>query len=236
MAKEALIAKNITREGPGLIEEVLNERSIPYNVIDLSRGEEFPPQESFDILVVMGGPDSANDNTAKMVAELATIREAINAGKPFLGVCLGLQAMVKAMSGEVVKADVREIAFRDHAGNFNTISLTESGKEDLLFKGLGDTFRVFHLHGETVKLTPQMQLLGRGRDVTNQIVKIEPNAYGIQCHFELTPEMLETWLGEDEDLRTADKERIKSDFQTMQAEYTKIGKKLVDNFLDVALS
>lgn len=234
MGKETLIAKNITREGPGLIEEILGERGFPYQIVDLSRGEGFPPRDSFDILIVLGGPDSANDQTPKMEKELEAIRGAIESGKPYLGICLGLQVMVKAAGGEVIKGRVREVGFRDQADNFNTISLTETGREDPLFTGLRDTFKVFHLHGETVNLTPEMKLLGTGHNVPNQIVKIGQNAYGIQCHFELTPEMLETWLSEDDDLQSADQTGIRKDFLSVQEEYTRAGKKIIGNFLDIA--
>lgn len=234
MEKETLIAKNITREGPGLIEEILGERGFPYQIIDLSRGEGFPPPDSFDILIVLGGPDSANDQTPKMEKELEAIRGAIESGKPYLGICLGLQTMVKAMGEKVVKGTVREIGFRNQSGAFNTVSLTKEGQKDPLFSGLGDSFKVFHLHGETVNSTSQMRLLGKGRDVPNQIVKIGPNAYGIQCHFELTPEMLETWLSEDDDLQSADQTGIRKDFRLVQEEYTRAGKKIIGNFLDIA--
>lgn len=234
MLNELLVAKNITREGPGLIEEILNEDSTPFRVIDLSAGDKFPPQNSVDILIVLGGPDSANDQTPKMQAELQAVEDTIKAGKPYLGICLGLQVMVKAMGGEVVKGKVKEIGFRDQKRGFNTISLTEDGKKDPLFTGLGSEFRVFHLHGETVQPTSEMRLLGTGRDVPNQIVKIGTNAYGIQCHFELTPEMLEAWLAEDDDLKVADQGQIRSDFAANRARYTKVGKTLIRNFLEIA--
>ncbi len=234
MPKEILIAKNITREGPGLIEEVLQEESLPYRIVDLSQGQAITAQDSFDILVVMGGPDSANDKTQKMQAEIQSVEEAIKSGKPFLGVCLGLQVMVKAMGGEVVKGSAPEIGFRSQSGGFNAINLTIDGKNDPLFTGLGSTFRVFHLHGETVNLTPQMKLLGTGRDVDNQIVRVGTKAYGIQCHFELTGEMLETWLAQDDDLKAQDQGQIRSDFAANRAKYTQVGKKLVRNFLEIA--
>lgn len=44
--KQVLIVKNITREGPGLVQEVLRDTRIKYKVVDLNAGQSFPnPRE-----------------------------------------------------------------------------------------------------------------------------------------------------------------------------------------------
>jgi GMP synthase-like glutamine amidotransferase len=234
MEKEILIVKNISEEGPGLLEILLKDRGIGYHVVDLHQGQSFPSVEAFGAIVVLGGPDSANDQNAKMKNELARIREAIAANIPYLGICLGLQTLVKAVGGQVVKSRTKEVGFIDPDGNQYTVELTEEGKRDLLFEGLNHSFRVFHLHGETVELTEEMALLAVGRFCNNQIVKIGSNAYGIQCHFELTPEMFETWINGEPDLLKLDKEALRANFETIETEYTKVGRQLFQNFLKIA--
>lgn len=231
-----LIVKNITREGPGILEELLNEHQIEYDLIDLDKGEQFPNPKNYRALVVLGGPDSANDSTEKIQTELAQIQEAIKAGIPYLGICLGLQTLVKACGGNVIPSPTREVGFRDPEGNLFNIDLTPEGKSDPLFAGLTDNFKVFHLHGETVEITPHMTLLGTGKWCKNQIVKIGQNAYGIQCHFELTPEMFNLWLNEDHDLQSIGTKELKKDFKTIQSEYTQTGRTLFTNFLRIALT
>jgi GMP synthase-like glutamine amidotransferase len=234
MKKEVLIVKNITREGPGLLEELLNEKGIQYSIIDLDKGEAFPPVENYKAVVVCGGPDSANDDNEKIHNELERIRECVDANIPYLGICLGLQTLVKALGGKVVPNSVKEIGFRDPENNRFTVELTEEGKHDPLFKDLGNEFKVFHLHGETVELATDMILLGIGKFCQNQIVKVGSNAYGIQCHFELTPEMFELWITEDSDLINRDKDMLESDFESSKEEYTKTGRQLFGNFLNIA--
>src|SRR3990172_6768384 len=107
-----LIAKNIDREGPGLLEEILKERSIAYETIDLDDGQLFPSPKKFAALVVLGGPDSANDSTEKMANELKRIKEALDAGVPYLGICLGMQALVKAAGGKVCKSNLKEVGWK----------------------------------------------------------------------------------------------------------------------------
>lgn len=234
MKKEILIVKNITREGPGLLEDLLKERNINYTIVDLAKGQNFHPVENYGALVVLGGPDSANDENDKMRHELERIRESIAANIPYLGICLGLQILVKASGGKVVKNLMKEVGFRDPHNNRFTVDLTEAGKQDPLFTGLDDTFNVFHLHGETVELTKDMVLLATGKFCQNQIVRIGFNAYGTQCHFELTPEMFGTWINEDSDLLALDRKQLQIDFESTKEEYTRVGRQLLQNFLKIA--
>lgn len=232
--KEILIVKNITREGPGLLEIELKERGIGYTIVDLEQSQNFPSVENYGAVVVLGGPDSANDKTKKMAAELGRIRDVIGANIPYLGICLGLQTLVKAAGGKVVKSPITEVGFTDPGNNTFTVTLTDEGKKDPLFKGLDDTFNVFHLHGETVELTNDMVLLAVGKFCRNQIARIGRNAYGIQCHFELTPDMFETWINEDPDLLQLNQVRLRANFESIRNDYTRVGRQLFKNFLKIA--
>jgi len=106
MEKEILIVKNNINEGPGMLEGILLQRAIKYTIIDLDKGQLIPPVEEYTAMVVLGGPDSANDNNEKMRHELAAIKKCIQLKKPYLGICLGLQTLVKAAGGQVVKSPV----------------------------------------------------------------------------------------------------------------------------------
>jgi GMP synthase (glutamine-hydrolysing) len=238
--KRMLLVKNITREGPGLLEELLNEHNIAFDLVDLYKGDKFPDPRHYDALAVFGGPGSVNDETPEMKKKLATIQLALSAGVPYLGICLGLQAMVKVAGGKVFKNHVPEIGFRDPNNQrfsvtlTETVSLTEEGKRDPLFTGLGHTYHVFHLHGETVEITKHMTLLAVGKFCWSQIVRVGSNAYGIQSHFELTPQMFEQWINEDPDLKKLNKDQLREDFNEIKEEYTKTGRQLLTNFLKIA--
>lgn len=242
--KEALIVTNIHREQPGTILGVLNRRGWKTTTVNLDQGDAFPSPKNYGALIVMGGPPSANDTekqTPWMPQEISKIQEALAEGIPYLGVCLGMQTLTKAAGGEIIPSPRKEVGFResydDAPGKFYSIQLTEEGRKDPLFKGLPDTFPVFHLHGETVQLpTSDATLLGTADVVPNQIVKIGKNAYGTQGHFELTPEMLEVWLREDPDLLNIGKkgiDQVRKDFQQLQQEYTKTATAIYNNFLDI---
>lgn len=234
-----LIVQNITREGPGLLSRLLDETAVGYDIADLSKGDPFPDPTTYGALVVLGGPDSANDQSHKMILERQKVKAALDAGIPFLGVCLGLQIGVKVLGGGVIQNHVKEIGLRAPDGNPYSVSLTNLaltalGRKDPLFVGLRNNFRVFQLHGETVTMTKSMQLLATGEHCRNQIVKLRRNAYGIQSHFELTREMLAEWLKADPDLTLLDGEAIMAEFEEIEELYTITGLSLFRNFLDIA--
>ena len=232
--EDVLIIKNIGREGPGLLADILSEHNLGSRVVDLDAGEAFPDPTGYKAVVVLGGPDSANDTTPKMLSELAQIKKVLAQRIPYLGICLGMQALVKAAGGKIVPAPVKEVGFMDATGEPCFIDIAPETAGDPLFAELPASLRVFHLHGETVELTDAMQLLGTGKHCRNQIVKVADNAYGIQSHFELTPEMLAGWAQHDPDLQPIGLETLQTQFADVQATYTTIGRTLFTNFLHVA--
>ena len=229
-----LIVKNITREGPGILKELLLKNNINYEIVDLNAGEEFPEPENYSAVIVLGGPDSANDTTEKMLNELEMIRKTIDAGIPYLGICLGMQSLVKACGGSVHPNEVKEIGFRGGDGDYYSVNLKEEHTDDPLFTGLENPVKIFHLHGETVDITNEMELLATGKYCRHQIVKTGKNAYGIQGHFELTPEMFRVWLDSDPELMEMDREMLTRDFDLLADEYRNTGRKLFGNFLKIA--
>ena len=231
MTKPILILKNVPRENPGLIELLLKEHNLKFQIVDFDNSTIIEPITNYSALIVLGGPESANDLTQKMQNELTLIKKTIHLQIPYLGVCLGLQTLVKAMGGNVIKCQKSEIGFRDPNNEFYKVKLTSKGRTDKLFNNLPDSLNVFQLHGETVQLTPRMTLLATGDFYQNQIVKIAQTAYGIQSHFELTNDLLESWITEDSDLQKLDAGQLRSDFELIKRNYQETGRHLFENFL-----
>jgi GMP synthase (glutamine-hydrolysing) len=233
-SKKILILKNETREGPGIIGDLIDEYGIGKNITDLCAGESAGNPEEFCAVIVLGGPGSANDQSPKMLSELDLIRAVLDKGIPHLGICLGMQILVRVAGGNVVKCPVKELGFRSREGEPYSVELTQEGRKDPIFKGLENKFPVFHLHGETVVLAHNMELLAAGNLCRNQIIRINTAAYGIQCHFELTSEMFESWLAEDEDLNQIDPDLLREDFMKLKDTCLATGRKLFRNFLRIA--
>ncbi|MEJ5188782.1 MAG: type 1 glutamine amidotransferase [Breznakiellaceae bacterium] len=225
------IIKNTLREGPGLFESELAAYGLSYGVFDLDAGDPLPTQGTFRGLVVLGGPDSANDKTPKILNELQFIRETLSQGIPYIGVCLGLQLMVKALGGRVVRSSYKEVGFRGPDGDFFQVALTEAGRDVPLLRDFPAIFPVLQLHGEMVSFEEDFVLLGTGRWCYPQIVGYKTHAIGFQGHLEVTPPMFEYLIQEDEDLRALDKGELRKDYLCVQDEYLTVGRLLVANFI-----
>ena len=232
--KKILLAQNIARESGGLVEDVLKEKNIEFDIANLDEGDKFPNPINYSAIFVFGGPDSANEQTPKMKNELKMIKEAINAGVPYFGVCLGMQTLVKAIGGEVYKNPIKEIGWKDPEGKYFEIELTNEGKKDLIFKELNSPLKIFQLHGEAVNLRNGMTLLAEGKYCKNQAVKVGDTAYGLQCHLELNEPMFERWIREDMDLRTINVNQLRNDYSKLKLEYENNGKMIFGNFLELA--
>lgn len=231
--EKVLIVQNVEREGAGLIAEVLSKRNYKTEVVDLNE-EEFPEPHGYSAVFVLGGSDSANDQTKKMKNELQMIKEIIDASIPYFGVCLGMQALVKSAGGNVLANKIREVGCKNLDGEYYKVELTREGIRDPVFAGIKSPFKIFQLHGETVNLSDSMKLLGTGKHCKNQIVRIGKNAYGVQGHLEVTESLLKTWLAEDSMFDDHDKNKIMSDFTSLKNEYHANGLELIENFLKLA--
>lgn len=257
---EILILQNISREGPGLFGDLLRERKIPFTVLDLS--QEAPPRfedlaDRPKALLVLGGPQSANDETESIRGELAFIRRSVEAGIPYLGICLGLQLLVKALGGRVLRSPVKEVGFRGPDRRFFQVELTPEGKVHPWLQGMSPNFPVFQLHGETVDFEGMTggpataagaalpgalgepegsppRLLGKGAYCTHQIVGVGNRALGLQFHLELTEDLLLRWAEEDPDLVGRDGKALLEDFAQVRLSCRENARKLLSHFLGAA--
>ena len=232
--KEILIIRNVPRENPGLLLEAIREAGIKYVITDAENLTEISSPESYGAVVVLGGPASANDKTDLIEYEISFIRKVLDSGIPYLGICLGLQLLVKAAGGLVVKSPVKEAGFRAPEGSKFSVNLTGIGRVEKLFEALNDSLTVFQLHGETVVLNDTMELLATGEFCMNQVVRIGTNKYGIQCHFELDDELFDVWVKEDPDLLELNEDILKADYLAIRDEYQFTGRTLCNKFLKIA--
>ena len=234
MPKPILIVQHIAHEGPGLLSGLLDEYAIPFETAHLYKDNNYPDPRGFSAVVCLGGPQSANDQTSVMREELDNIRIILHENIPYLGICLGMQTLVKAAGGKVSACAAKETGFFAPDGTPYTVELTPAGSGDQLFSGLNTTLRVFQLHGETVSLLDGLSLLATGKFCKNQIVKFHERAYGIQSHFELTPDMLLSWLSIDKDLMALNNMQLIDNFRDIQTDYENTGTSILKNFLHAA--
>lgn len=234
LMKPILIIQNIKREYPGMTQQLLDQKKIVYEIIMMAERADNPPDlNNYSALIVLGGPDSANDTTPKMLAEVELVKQALAMQLPYLGICLGHQVLVKAAGGKVVPGVQREVGWKTPQQTPYVVHLTDAGKQDKLFQGLASTIPVFQLHGEMVEVTTAMTVLATGDVCPVQAVKMGDNAYGLQCHFELHDQLYQDWLNEDPDLLKLDRAEMERYWEQVKIEYTKTGRQLIENWLNL---
>ena len=159
MSKLALIIRHAAPET--LAENytsALQERGFelrPLNIFENAPAfDEFyaPPIEDVDLIIAIGGPQSANDSYPALHAERQFLGEAMALGKPVFGVCLGAQIMARALGGEVGPTGGYEFGLRK-------IWVTEEGSRDPVFSKLRVPL-VPTLHGECFTVPPGATELG----------------------------------------------------------------------------
>jgi GMP synthase (glutamine-hydrolysing) len=180
--------QHIDCEGPGSLLDVLKSKQIRLEIVKPFKGEPVP-ENLGDGLIVLGGPMGVYEESQFpwMTAELNAIRECLDSSLPVLGICLGSQMLAHAAGGRVYKGPSQEVGWYP-------ITLTEQGHLDPLLLGLPLEFNAFHWHGDTFTLPAQAFLLAGSAAYPHQIFKVGTNAYGFQCHLEVTEDMVKSWM------------------------------------------
>lgn len=186
------IFRHVAFEGPGYLAEVLDARQIPWQLICIDAGEAVPlSAAAYSGLVFMGGPMSVNDDLPWITQALDLIRDAVARDVPVLGHCLGAQLIARALGGVVSQNSVKEIGWSDVKVADNEVAYRWFGKVD--------NFVAFHWHGETFTLPPGATRLLSSTHCLNQAFAIGAHL-ALQCHIEMTADMIATWceMGADE--------------------------------------
>ncbi|MBL8520300.1 MAG: type 1 glutamine amidotransferase [Betaproteobacteria bacterium] len=177
-------------DGPGYCASVLDRQSVPWALFALDEGASPPASlDAFSGLVLMGGPMSANDPLPWIPPVLDLIRAARSRGVPVLGHCLGGQLMSKALGGEVTLNPVKEIGWQP------VIAEDHATARDWLGDWAGRAFRVFQWHGDTFSIPPGATRILAGDACANQAFVVG-NSLAMQCHVEMTPDMVHQWCGD----------------------------------------
>jgi GMP synthase (glutamine-hydrolysing) len=184
---KVLVLQHIACEPPGVFEDVLLERGATIHRVELDEGDRLPDWQGFDAIVAMGGPMSATDDAELpwLTAEKALIADAVTAGMPFWGVCLGVQLLAASLGARVYAGDEPEVGLLP-------VEITPEGRDDAVFAGLPDDLVTLQWHGDTFDLPDGAVRLAGSPAYRNQAFRYA-NAYGVQFHLEISDEMAREW-------------------------------------------
>lgn len=186
MSDSILMIVHQEDSNPGLVGHVLTEMGYQLDIRCPALGDELPPfMDHHRGVVIFGGPMSANDDDALpfIRTELDWIPIALEAKRPFLGICLGAQLLARSLGAKVETHpnDTVEIGYFP-------IAPTADGHD--LFATLP---QVYHWHREGFDLPSAAVLLATGQTFPHQAFHYGGHAFGLQFHPEMTADLMEHW-------------------------------------------
>jgi GMP synthase-like glutamine amidotransferase len=184
-----LVLQHADWELPGCYGDVLQDRGAQTFVARPDQDERLPDWRDFDAILAMGGPMSVNDDTRLLWLrdEKTLIAEAVAAGTPYLGVCLGAQLLAAALGAPVYPGPRPEYGM-------HPVDLSPAARTDPVFGGVLPRLEVFQWHGETFDLPAGAVALAGSPGYPHQAIRVGDRAYGLQFHLEVSRELLAKWL------------------------------------------
>jgi len=183
-----LVLQHIGCEPPGVYEDILLERGASLERVQIDAGQQLPDWHGHDAILAMGGPMSVNDDQTLpwLTVEKRWIGDAVRAGKPYWGVCLGVQLLAASLGARVYVGDRPEVGIMP-------VYPTSAAREDPVFASLPCNLLTFQWHGETFDLPEGAVLLATSPAYPNQAFRWKQRAYGVQFHLEISTELVKQW-------------------------------------------
>jgi GMP synthase (glutamine-hydrolysing) len=184
-----LLVQHVSFEGPGAIAGAIADTGVELTIVRTDRGDAVPPPAAVaDIagLVVMGGPMSVHDDLDWLADERALLHEAVESGRPVLGVCLGAQQLAAALGAAVTEGAAPEYGIGE-------VHLTTAALDDPVFGPVPSPLPCVHWHGDTFALPEGAVRLAGNAAYENQAFRFGDRAYGLQFHVEVTASLVAHW-------------------------------------------
>lgn len=180
-----LIVLHQERSSPGRVGQMLVEKGYRLDIRRPVLGDPLPVTlENHAGAIVFGGPMSANDPDDFVKREIDWLGVPLKERRPYLGICLGAQMLVRHLGGTVAghRDGLTEIGWYP-------LRATESGKALLPWPQM-----VYHFHREGFDLPSGAELLAEGDVYPHQAFRYGETAWGLQFHAELTRAMMHRWV------------------------------------------
>ncbi len=197
-----LVVQHESGTGPGWFGQWLTDAGLELDVRHPYAGDPLPGVDeapTAGLLVLGGAMGPADDEDCPWLpATRALLADAVEAGLPTFGICLGAELLAVGCGGEVRRGTAgAELGVLD-------VHMAGEAAGDPVFGALPATVRVVQWHWEEiVALPPGSVLLATSPAYRHQAFRVGAAAWGVQGHPEVTGDIAATWAREDSPLLVA---------------------------------
>jgi GMP synthase-like glutamine amidotransferase len=182
-----LVLQHIACEPPAAYEDELRAWDLELHRVEVDEGGPLPDWRGFAGIVAMGGPMGAyeDERLPWLSDEKRLIAEAVRAGTPYWGVCLGAQLLASALGAHVYAGPEAEVGVLP-------VHTTEAAASDPVFCVAPAEFRALQWHADTWELPDGATRLAGSYAYEQQAFVFE-RAYGVQFHLEIGARLATEW-------------------------------------------
>jgi GMP synthase (glutamine-hydrolysing) len=203
---------------------IIAQSNLPQNVFkvfDLPNGDQLRHPGEFIAAIITGSHHNVDQRLPWIKALKDWIITARYSNIPVLGICFGHQIIAEALGGKVEKSP------NGIAEGAVSLTLTTEGKNDPLFKGLGNILDSYASHAYSVSKLPfDAKLLATSNGGMVEAFSVE-KIYGVQFHPEFTEDVMKKYLAVSNKMPLSPK-RYKLKFEEKN-------QMIIPNFLDISL-
>jgi GMP synthase-like glutamine amidotransferase len=183
--KPVLVLQHLPDDGPAFLSTWLAAQGWPVELLHASAGDAYPARiEPYAALAVLGGEWSANDERPSLRQAEGLIRQAVAAGVPVIGHCLGGQLMARALGAAVGPSPAPE-------RGWHTVHTVDTPRARHWF---GDDAApvVFQWHRDAFVLPAGAEPLAGNAACRHQAFALGPHL-AMQFHIEVDAAKLAAW-------------------------------------------
>ncbi|GAB4376885.1 MAG: GMP synthase [Elainellaceae cyanobacterium] len=185
-----LVIQNSELDPVGVVGDCAQQRGAQLHVFLPILGDALPQSsQSFDGLIILGGVMSAwEDDSYPYLRQVVELIHQFHADrKPIMGICLGSQIIARAFGANVYRHTQLELGF-------SPIRVIDCPHSESWLRDYSDSLHLMQWHFDTFDLPANATWLMTNDICQHQAYRIGDTTYGFQFHFEVTGEIVQSWL------------------------------------------
>ena len=166
------ILQHTPNEGPGSILDWAQEHGHETYVYHPYQFGYLPTADETDMLVILGGPMSPNDDFSWIKQAKQLVKDLLAKDRPIFGACFGAQLIAKTLGCQIGKAPAKEVGW------------ASVYRQSDVIPGIPEKLTALHWHEEMFEIPQGAELLFSSDRVRNQGFVLGHRVVGLQFHFE----------------------------------------------------